>query len=407
VSANVEALYAHPGSWVSAEGLIEVPYDLERNEVRYASLASAAVTPAPAEATTAAACLRPAFPRPLAEHPHAFNAAHARFTLAVRDASTIHVVNAMGVVLGDSIIGLSVLRWLRSVHPHLEFVLYRPATSPEYVEHLYRLATGLVGTVRQLPWPIDAIPAGEPIVDIGNIAYWPRFSTEPMIDFFCEAMGIDPVQVPASAKANRWLTELALPALPDAWRERPYVLFSPAASTPIRRIPRAWWHAWVDRLWEAYGLPVLGFVEMDHPHFVDVRSLTPDTPSFLMWIKHARAMVSADSAAVHAAAGFDVPTTAIFTTIEPRLRVRDYPYCLPVHLDIEALRGLHSSELTEHVALVEQAWQAGDLAAMPLPTPLPTPSPSPTPLPLPLPLPPGATLSTGAGGGMPTIPQAR
>jgi hypothetical protein len=395
VSLNVEALYAYPGSWVSAEGLIEVPYDLERNEAGYTSLASATVTPAPANAIDAAASLSPGLPRPLAGYPHVFNAAHARFTLPARDAGTIHVVNAMGVVLGDSLIGLSVLHWLRSAHPRLEFVLYRPATSPDYVEHLYRLAAGMVGTVRHLPWPIDAIPAGEPIVDIGNIAYWPRFSTEPMIDVFCEAMGVDPARIPASAKSNRWLAELALPALPDAWRERPYVLFSPAASTPVRRIPRAWWHAWVDRLWEAYGLPVLGFVDMDHPHFVDVRSLTPDTSSFLMWIKHARAMVSADSAAVHAAAGFDVPTTAIFTTIEPRLRVRDYLRCQAVHLDIDELRGLHSSELAQHIALVEQAWQASDLATMPLP------------LPVPIPTPPEAALSTGAGDGMPTIPQAR
>jgi hypothetical protein len=397
VSVNSEALYTHPGSWVSAEGLIEVPYDLERKEAprpssaSSASSASAARVLAPADAGATSGL--PDCPRPLADHPNVYNAAHARFTLPIGQVRRVHVINAMGVVLGDSIIGLSVLRWLRETHPHLELVLYRAATSPDYVEHLYRLATGLVGEVRRLPWPVDAIPAGEPIVDAGNLMYWPRFSTQPMVDVFCEAIGIDPAQVPASAKSNRWLAQLTLAALPDAWRGRPYVLFSPAASTPIRRIPRAFWHRWIDRLWEAYGLPVLGFVDMDHPHFVDLRALTPDTASFLMWIKHAQALVSADSAAVHVAAGFDVPTTAIFTTIDPKLRVRDYPHCTPVDLMIDELRGMHSSDLAQHVALVERAWREGDLDAMPLPTPL-------TPL--------DATrLNTGAGGGMPTIPQAR
>jgi hypothetical protein len=390
VSVNTEALYAHPGSWVSAEGLIEVPYDLERNEAAHVSSAS----PAPAKrvlaaAATAAAGIRADCPYPLTEHPNVYNAAHARYTLPVGEARRIHVVNAMGVVLGDSIVGLSVLRWLRDAQPHLELTLYRPATSPDYVEHLYRLAAGIVGEIRQLPWPVAAIPAGEPIVDIGNIVYWPRFSTQPMIDVFCEAMGLDPAQVPASAKTNRWLAELALPALPEAWRARPYVLFSPAASTPIRRIPRAFWHRWIDRLWDAYGLPVLGFVDIDHPRFVDLRDQAPDTSNFLMWIKHAQAMVTADSAAVHAAAGFDIPTTAIFTTIDPVLRVRDYPRCTPVDLAIEELRGLHSSDLARHVTLVERAWQDGNLEAMPLPAL------------------PDAVLNTGADGGMPTIPPAR
>ncbi|CAB3779124.1 ADP-heptose--LPS heptosyltransferase [Pararobbsia alpina] len=372
MSANIEALYTHPGSWVSAKGLIEVPYDLERNAARHASSAQARSEPTTAGAGSAAALPGPA--RPLTERANVYNAARERFTLPVGQARTIHIVNAMGVVLGDSIIGLSVLRWLRDAHPQLELRLYRAANSPDYVEHLYRLAAGIVGEVRHLPWPIDAIPAGEPIVDIGNIAYWPRFSTQPMVDFFCEAMGIDPAQVPASAKSNRWLAELVLPPLPEAWRGQPYVLFSPAASTPVRRIPRAVWHRWIDRLWDAYGLPVLGFVEMEHPHFVDLRAMTPDTSSFLMWVKHAQAMVTADSAAVHVAAGFDVPTTAIFTTIDPRLRVRDYPRCTPVDLAIEELRGMHSSDLPQHVALVERAWSHGKLNAMPLPTPIDTPA---------------------------------
>jgi hypothetical protein len=331
------------------------------------------------------------FPRALAGYPNVFNAAHTPFALPVSKAGTIHLVNAMGVVLGDSIIGLSVLHWLREAYPDLKLVLYRPAASPAYVEELYRLAAGLVGEIRHLPWPLDAIPPGEPVIDIGNIVYWPRFSTQPMIDLFCEAMGIDAARVPAVVKSNRWLTGLTLPALPAAWRAQPYVLFSPEASTPIRRIPPAVWHRWVDRLWDAYGLPVLGFTDLHHPRFVDIRALTPDTASFLMWIKHAQAMVTTDSAAVHAAAGFDVPTTAIFTTIDPNLRVRDYPRCTPVDLAIETLRGMHSSDLAEHVALVEHAWHQSDVVdAMPLPA-----------------IPAITIINSGADDGMPTIPQAR
>ncbi|MEJ0004762.1 MAG: ADP-heptose--LPS heptosyltransferase [Pararobbsia sp.] len=362
MTANPETLYAHRGAWLTPDGLIQLPYDLEHGCMANATPAPANAAPS---ATTAARMPGPA--RPLSEHAHVFNAANARFSLLLDRLKTVHIVNAMGVVLGDSIVGLTVLHALKRACPHLELVLYRPATTPDYVEQLYRLAAGLIGEIRYLPWPAERIPAGEPIVDIGNLVYWPRFATLPTLDFFCEAMGIDPSRIPAADRANRWLSALDLPALPAAWRSRPYVLFSPEASTPIRRIPPSIRHAWIDRLWNAYRLPVLGFADCRHPHFVDIRALAPDTPSFLAWIRHAKAMVSADSAAVHAAAGFDVPTTAIFTTIDPYLRVRDYPRCRHVKLRIEALHGIHSSSLEAHLALVEYVWRYTDMHTIPLP----------------------------------------
>ncbi len=362
MTASVGQWSEYPGTLVSQDGLIRLPYDLDNAD------------PASPESLELSAVLREGA-RPLASltaRPGPiFNAAHDSFRLPLDKPLTVHVVNAMGVVLGDSIIGLSVLHWLRDAYPHLKLVLYRGATTPDYVEQLYHLAARAIGEIRYLPWPLADIPADEPIIDIGNFVFWPRFATLPTIDFFCEAMGIDPAQMPVSDKANRWLTGLDLPELPQAWRSQPYVLFSPEASTPVRRIPDSIRHAWIDRLWGAYRLPVLGFANCCHPHFVDLRPLSHDTASFLMWIRHAQAMVSADSAAVHAAAGFGVPTTAIFTTIDPMLRVRDYPRCQSVALRVEALEGIHSSDSADHVALVEDISRERHPRTLPLPMPAP------------------------------------
>ncbi|CAM2139534.1 ADP-heptose--LPS heptosyltransferase [Pararobbsia alpina] len=345
-AAPREAILAHRGSWVTDGRLIDLPYDIETGHRPFPS----------------------ATPRSLATLRNVSTAAHAPFTLPARQIHVVHLIGAMGVVLGDSIVGLTALHWLRRTHPPLELVLYRPASAPDYVEQLYRLAhTVRIGEIRQLPWPVASIAKDELVVDLGNIAYWPSFATMPMIDFFLRAIGVDPSLVPASDKANRWLTGLTLPKLPAPWADRPYVLFSPEASTPIRQIPASMHAAWIDRLWDAHGLPVLGFAPIDHPRYIDIRGLSPDTATFLSWIRGARALVTADSAAVHAAAGFDVPTTAVFTTIDPVLRVRDYPRCHAVDLRIRALQGMHTSDAPEHAALVEQAWRDADFDAMPVP----------------------------------------
>jgi hypothetical protein len=346
--ATNRAIVSHPGSWVTAGRLIELPYDFETGG-----------RPFPTDK-----------PRSLATLRNVASAVHAPFTLPAKQIHVVHLIGAMGVVLGDSIVGLSAIHWLRETHPHLELVLYRPASGPDYVEQLYRLAKGarIVNDLRQLPWPVASIAEDAHVVDIGNFAYWPSFATTPMIDFFFRALGVDPKLVAPEAKANRWLNELALPELPQPWADdRPYVLFSPEASTPIRRIPARLHTAWVDRLWAAYGLPVLGFAPIEHPHYINIRALSPDTASFLSWIRGAYALVTADSAAVHAAAGFDVPTTAFFTTIDPAMRVREYPLCHAVDLRVDALRGMHTSDAPEHVELVEQAWQRADIDRMALP----------------------------------------
>ncbi|GLU32963.1 ADP-heptose--LPS heptosyltransferase [Trinickia caryophylli] len=275
-------------------------------------------------------------------------------------ASEVHVINGMGVTLGDSIIGLSALAAVRRRYPDLRMTLYRPACAPRYVEALYALAEGRIAHRRTLPWPLARLRAGDLHIDVGNHLFWPAFMSMPMIDFFLAALGVDPAGIEPAEKANRWLADLALPALPGGWQARPYVLFCPTASTPVRSMPPEQQSAWVERLAERFSLPVLGFGPLvrAHPAYVDVQALSPDTAHFLAWVKHASYLLTVDTAAVHVAAGFDVPTTAFFTTVAPELRVRDYPHCVSVPLPLPALRNVQSSSRAADLALVQAAYRA-------------------------------------------------
>jgi hypothetical protein len=284
------------------------------------------------------------------------NAALAEFNPDYAVESRVHVINGMGVTLGDSVIGLTALTAIKTRFPHLSFAIYRPAQTPRYVKRLYELAAPLLGSVIDLPVNLDAIPYKELRIDLGNHLFWPKFSSLPMIDFFLDAMGIWPDEVPATDKRNHWLQKLALPR-PQA-PEGGYVLLCPSASTPVRSIPESLRSEFVEALSQRYRLPVVGFGVIDHMLYTDVTVRAPDTADFLAWIKHAAYLVTPDTAAVHIAAGFDIPTTAFFSTIAPDLRVRDYPRCKPVSLLVPELKGIHASNRASDVDRVERAYRA-------------------------------------------------
>ncbi|WP_431224564.1 hypothetical protein ACQ86O_06445 [Serratia sp. L9] len=161
------------------------------------------------------------------------------------------------------------------------------------------------------------------------------------------------------------MQKLCLPALPQYWQNRKYVLFCPQASTPLRSIPGSCHATLVNALWQRFACPVLGFGQVDHPHYVNIQPFSPDSSDFLAWVKHASYVMTADTAAVHIAAGYDVPTTAFFTSIAPELRVRDYPLCQPVYFALPALNNLQASARKHDLDLVEKAFTTLKLNEIP------------------------------------------
>ena len=269
--------------------------------------------------------------------------------------NTLHVLNGMGVTLGDSIIGMNVLAWLKTCHPALRIHLYRTRHAPAFVERLYELASHIIEPVHYLPQPLEAIPAD--VVDLSDFLYWPLFASEPMVDFFMHGLGIALDAIPASAKANRWLGRLALPPIPAPWANRDYVLFCDRASTMLRSIPGEQATAMVDRIWKRYGLPILGFHAIPHARYHDVSSHSRNLDQFIAWVRSARLLVGTDSSAVHIAAGFDVPTLAVFVSIDPMLRTRDYPHCRVLDARTELTDGLHESDDPVLLREVRRIWR--------------------------------------------------
>ena len=311
----------------------------------------------------------------LSAHRDVRHAGRRPFAWQMPASDELHLLNGMGVTLGDSVIGLGALAWLKACHPGLRIHLYRTPHAPAFVERLYALANGLIESVTYLPLPLAALPADA--VDLSDFLYWPDLARVAMVDFFLHGLGVAPDSVPASAKANRWLTGLPLPTLPAPWDKTGYVLLCDQASTALRSLPAEHAAALVERIWRQYRLPVLGFHALAHPHYADVCAHSAALDPFIAWVKSARVVVSVDSAAVHLAAGFDVPTLAVFVSIDPALRVRDYPECQALDLRSSLTDGLHASDDPAVLAQARQSWR-GALSRTDWPWPAPPASPAPS-----------------------------
>jgi len=284
------------------------------------------------------------------------NAALTSFRLDYTYASQVVVINGMGVTLGDSIIGITALLAIKADFPQISFRIYRPRHTSAYVKQLYELAAPLLGTIVDLPVKLDALSQKELRIDIGNHLFWPKFAGLPMIDFFIDAMGLAPQTIPSERKRNHWLQSLCLPDLHATNGE--YVLLCSTASTPVRSIPVSQRARLAEAMWQRFNLPVAGFGAIDHAHYTDLTPRVPSTADFIAWIKGARYLFTPDTAALHIAAGFDIRTTAFFTTIEPAMRVRDYPNCHSVDLTLPQLKGIHASNQTSDIELIERAYTA-------------------------------------------------
>jgi ADP-heptose:LPS heptosyltransferase len=114
----------------------------------------------------------------------------------------------------------------------------------------------------------------------------------------------------------------------------------------------------VDRIWRQYGLPVLGFHPIPHPQYHDISPHSRNLDQFIAWVKGSSVVVGTDSSAIHIAAGFDVPTMAVFVSIDPALRARDYLHCRVLDMRTELTNGLHESADPTVLQEVHRIWQA-------------------------------------------------
>ncbi|WP_075202182.1 MULTISPECIES: glycosyltransferase family 9 protein [Serratia] len=253
---------------------------------------------------------------------------------------SLTIINGLGVTLGDSVVGISALQAIKNINPNIVITVIRPENCPNYVNEIYTLTNNIINEIHFMPFDLSKATESDLIIDLGNQLYWEGFNNLEMHDFFLRSLGLERDHIPAELKSNSWLKDAPL----DDINLSEYTLLCPHASTKIRSIPQQYHKKIISELSDKFKMKVFGFSDVEHENYTNISELSKSTACFASIIKHAKHLYTCDSAALHIGAGFDIPTTCIFTTVKPELRSLYYTHCESVYIGNDETEGIHNSE---------------------------------------------------------------
>ncbi|AHG20667.2 hypothetical protein Z042_14370 [Chania multitudinisentens RB-25] len=272
-----------------------------------------------------------------------------------KDIKNLTIINGMGVTLGDSIVGINALYTIKKLNNDINIRVIRPELCPSYVNDIYLLSKNIIDTLSYMPFDIEEIPHTQDsiIIDIGNQLYWKDFSKKEMHDFFLYNLGVNPKEIEDCEKSNYWLKDVELPevSLGD------YVLFCPDASTKIRSIPSRFHQKIVEELSKKHQKKIMGFTDIEHDNYINIKALSKKTENFISIVKNSKYLYTCDSSALHIGAGFEIPTTCIFTTVRPTYRSFYYKNCESYYIGTFETDGIHNSENANLIKLIESKFE--------------------------------------------------
>jgi hypothetical protein len=274
-------------------------------------------------------------------------------------ARRVAILNGFGMTLGDSVIGLTALGAALAAGA-LEgrpILVRKPLFGRRLVNAVYEAAAPLAD-VTWFPYRAAGPPPFEKRIDIREFAFDPAFRGTSMIDFFLARLGADPAAIVGAGKRNTWLARAIVPRrVPDLPRR--YVLVCPRAAMALRTMPDAVHARVLEELLALQGLPVVtqGRPVGPHPRVVHCPAVG-SLGELAGLAAGARLVVSADTAMVHLADAWSVPTLAIFVTHRPEWRARDYPFCASIHLPAALPEALEFARGANDIAAAGAAWLA-------------------------------------------------
>lgn len=284
-------------------------------------------------------------------------------TFSYDEITTLHIFNGIGNALGDLIIFYTALCAIKYRYPGLRFLTYHANNLNKSVKELLDISKGVA--IARSAWSLEDLPSCEKRISIQGKLFRENFSRMAMIDAYLIALGSQPWEFSSELKSNAWLSRVQLSG-GSVQRGMKYVLLCHKSSAKLRTIPDFMLLPLVDKISGDFGVPVVGFGEINHKNYFDAAALSRTVSDFICWVRSALYVVSTDSAAIHIAAGMRVPCSAFFPSIDPQLRIRDYPLCQSIELNAPEVRGIHVGDDEILLGRVNDAWSRMDLGKVDL-----------------------------------------
>lgn len=275
------------------------------------------------------------------------------FEIDFKKIKKLCIINGMGVTLGDSIIGLCCIDIIKKINPALSIKIIRPWSCKKYVNDIYKASNFLYDDIEFMPYAIGKIDTKAINIDIGNQLYWKDFNTLEMHDFFLRNLGVN-YKNKSLKKQNSFLKK-TIPHL--CGKGERFSVFCPYASTKLRSIPEVYHKKIINKLIKKMKIPVLGFSKVEMPGYKFIGDITKNTIDFISIIAKSSYVYTVDSSALHIAAGFEVPTYCLFTSIRPELRSIYYPYCQANYIGFKEVENLHESDNRDILNLVNKSYE--------------------------------------------------
>ena len=286
----------------------------------------------------------------------------------------VAMLNAMSNAIGDHLIGMRAFDYFQEklrndLGVDIEYAFYQ--LNPYRVAPVTKQYSGKYHNIYMLPNRMSRFLESDAFVDLGTLLLRDNFGTQPMIDFFFEAMSIDAATVPDEAKRNKYAVDPESAIQVDQAlnvirsQGRPILLFHKSSTSPIRHLTDARARQMVREIIEKtdYFVVSADGLEYQNPRYMNLKQYSSSLDNFAAIISRVDALIPVDTSTYHLADAFDIPTVVLFTTIEPEYRIKYYPFTEHIMLEEKGgkMYGKHKcdqekEEAMKEIAYIERKW---------------------------------------------------
>lgn len=292
----------------------------------------------------------------------------------------IAIVNAMSNSMGDHLIGMRAFDyWQKKVSemfPEAKVIISFFQLNPHSLADITKQRADKIDHLYMLPSSTSKLMENDAFIDLGTLLLREGFNTEHMIDFFFKALSIDPTTVPNEEKRMKYtISEGPINQIKEVMDSiksegRPILLFHHTSTTPIRSLDESKAKRIVDEIIEKSEYFVVSTSDLNYQNkrFANIRSHSSSFDHLAAIISQVDGMITVDTCTYHIADAFSIPTVVLFSSVDPELRSKYYPYVVPIMFESKdgKLYGKHKAsiekdELKKELDYLSDLWDKIDV----------------------------------------------